>query len=265
MAMTPPNRFKSALAEGRRLIGGWSMSGSATIAEALGWSGADFVVLDLEHSPTSTHAVLPLLQALDASGAIPVVRMASHDRIALKHALDLGANTLYFPFVETADAARGIVSAALYPPRGTRGFSRMNRASRYLAFEDYGPSAHDDLVLIPQLESPQAIARAGEIASVEGVGAVFVGPGDLAVSLGLMGQIGHPRVRELMAEAAAAARAVGKACGTVMGDPESAAWAFSVGYQFVSVSNDMAAVASLSRAHQSRTRELMANLPARVS
>ncbi|MDE2356667.1 MAG: 4-hydroxy-2-oxo-heptane-1,7-dioate aldolase, partial [Alphaproteobacteria bacterium] len=121
MAKTPPNRFKAALAQGRRLFGAWSMSGSPTIAEALGWGGADFVVLDLEHSPTSIHGMLPLLQALDASGAIPVVRMSSHDRIALKHALDLGANTLYFPFVETPEAAAALVDAALYPPHGSRG------------------------------------------------------------------------------------------------------------------------------------------------
>lgn len=257
MALTPPNRFKAALAEGRRLVGAWSMSGSPTIVEALGWSGVDFVVLDLEHSPTSIHGMLPLLHALGATGAMAVTRMASHDRIAIKHALDLGANSLYFPFVETADAAASIVEASLYPPHGKRGFSRMNRASRYLAFEDYGPKAHEDVLIVPQLESPEAIARAGEIAAVPGVGAVFVGPGDLAVSLGLMGQIGHPDVRKLMAQAASSARAVGKACGTVMGDPEAAAWAFSVGYQFVSISNDMAMVAGGMRAGQEKTRGLI--------
>jgi 2-dehydro-3-deoxyglucarate aldolase/4-hydroxy-2-oxoheptanedioate aldolase len=257
MALTPANRFKAALAEGRKLVGAWSMSGSPTMVEALGWSGVDFVVLDLEHSPTSIHGVLPLLQAVDATPAMAVTRMASHDRIAIKHALDLGANSLYFPFVETPEAAAAIVEASLYPPHGKRGFSRMNRASRYLAFEDYGPKAHEDAFLIPQLESPEAIARAAAIAAVPGVGALFVGPGDLAVSLGLMGQIGHADVRKLMAEAAASARAAGKACGTVVGDAESAAWAFSVGYQFVSVSNDMAMVAGGMRAHQEKTRGLL--------
>ena len=255
---TPENRFKAALAAGVKLRGAWSMCGSPTVVEALGFCGPDYIVLDLEHSPTAIHGVLPLLQACDASGCIPVVRMASHDRNAIKHAMDLGANTLFFPFVETAEEAKAIVDACLYPPHGHRGLSKMNRAGRYLAYADYGPTAHEDVVIIPQLESERAIKNAGEIAAVPGVGAVFVGPGDLAASLGLMGQIGHERVKTLMADAARDARAKGKACGTVMGDPEAAAWAFSVGYQFVSVANDLAAVVNTTRANDQKLKVLIA-------
>ncbi len=253
---TPANRFKAALAEGRTLQGAWSMCGSPTVVEALGFVGADYVVIDLEHSPTPIHGVLPLLHAAEASGTMAVVRMSDHSRTSIKHALDLGANTLMFPFVESAGEAEAIVDACLYPPHGRRGVSRMHRASRYVAYEDYGERAVDDVLIIPQLESEAAIRNTEAIAGAKGVGAVFVGPGDLAASLGLMGQLGHERVRALMAEAARRAGAVGKPCGTVMGDAESAVWAMDAGYRFVSVSNDLAALLGAARAQQSQLRRL---------
>lgn len=254
MPSKPANPFKAALAEGRKLQGVWSLSGSPTVVEALGHVGADFVVLDLEHSPTSIHGMLPLLQAADASGTMVTVRMSDHNPTSIKHALDLGANTLLFPFVENAEEAADLVAACLYPPHGRRGFSKMNRACRYLADADYPTRAKDDVLVVAQLESVGAIEGAGAIAAVPGVGAVFVGPGDLSAALGMIGQTAHPRVQELMVAAAKAAHAAGKPIGTVAPDPAQAQWAFGAGYDFVSVSNDMALVVNGARKMQADLR-----------
>jgi 2-keto-3-deoxy-L-rhamnonate aldolase RhmA len=200
--------------------------------------------------------MLPLLMAADASGCPPVVRMPDQDRTRIKHALDLGANSLMFPFVQTAGEARALVDACLYPPKGSRGFARMTRASRYLADADYIHRAGDDVLVIPQLETADALGRFDEIAAVPGVGALFIGPGDLAASLGLLGQVTHPRVKEMMAECGAKAKALELPLGTVLPDAESAAWAFGVGYSFVAVGSDLGTVVNGTRKAQADLRAL---------
>lgn len=250
----PANPFKFALAEGRKLQGVWSLSGSPTVVEALGHVGADFVVLDLEHSPTSVHGMLPLLHAADASGVMVVVRMPDQNPTAIKHALDLGANTLLFPFVETPEEAEALVSACLYPPHGRRGFSKMNRAARYLLDAEYPTRARDDVLIVAQLETERAVRNVEAIAGVPGIGGVFVGPGDLSASLGLIGQTAHPRVKELMVDCAKGAHRVGKTIGTVAPDADQAAWAFEAGYDYVSVSNDMALIVVNARKMQAEVR-----------
>lgn len=134
---TPENPLKAALAAGRSLQGAWSMFGSPVVVEALAWCGADYMVIDLEHSATSRHGIPPLLQAAEAGGTPVLVRMPDHDRTAIKQALDLGAESLMFPFAQTAEEARAIADACLFPPKGQRGFARMTRASRYVAWADY--------------------------------------------------------------------------------------------------------------------------------
>ncbi|HYE48470.1 MAG TPA: aldolase/citrate lyase family protein [Azospirillaceae bacterium] len=256
MAAQFGNRFKTALQGGGRLQGAWSMSNSPTVVEALGHVGADYVVLDLEHSPTSIHGMLPLLMAADAAGCPPVVRMPDHSRTNVKHALDLGANSLMFPFVETAEEARALVDACLYPPHGRRGFSRLNRASRYLADAGYLDRAKDDVLVVPQLESEAAVGRLEEIATVPGVGAIFIGPGDLAASLGLLGQVTHARVKEMLADCGRRASKLGVPIGTVLPDAEQAAWAFQQGYSFVAVGNDLASIVTTGRKAQADLRAL---------
>lgn len=258
MTQPPNNLMKHWIEAGKPVQGAWSLSGSPTVVEALAHCGPDYLVLDLEHSPTAIHSALPLLQA--AAGAeIPVaVRMADHNPTAIKQILDLGGETLLFPFVESAAEAEAIVRACLYPPLGHRGFSRMNRAGRYLADADYPRDANSRLLIIAQLETPDAIGALEQIAAVDGIGGVFLGPGDLSMSLEVPGELNHPRVRELMVECAAKARACGIACGTVMPSPEQAAWAFEQGYGFVSVSNDLALMVNAARAQQGDLRRLRA-------
>ncbi|MEO7052801.1 MAG: aldolase/citrate lyase family protein [Rhodanobacter sp.] len=253
--METRNRFKAALDSGESLQGVWSMSGSPTVVEALGHIGADYVVLDLEHSPTSIHGMLPLLQACKSAGVPATVRMSDHSITSIKHALDLGATSVMFPMVQEAADAAALVSACHYPPRGKRGYALMTRASNYLADGEYLARIADDLLLIMQVETAHAVANVEAIARVPGVGAIFVGPGDLSASMGHLGQSGQADVKALMVDCAQRVNALGLACGTVMGDAEQAAWAFSVGYRFVAIGTDMALLCGSARKAQKEVRE----------
>lgn len=249
------NTFKQRLLAGRQQIGGWTLSGSATVAEAMAFIGYDYLVVDLEHSPASIHDTTPLLRAIEQTETAPVIRMPGHDPVAIKQVLDQGGMTLYFPFVESAAEAEAIVQASLYPPAGTRGFAKMHRASRYTTRTDYPEAANAQVCLIPQLETPQALERAVEIGSVSGVDAVFIGPGDLSVAMGYPGQVNHPEVRTLISQCVARCRDAGIPVGTVLPTPEDVHWAFDTGFSFVSIANDLANLLGTCRAHLQAARQ----------
>lgn len=234
------NLFKQAVLAGVQQVGGWCMSGSATLAEAMSHVGYDFLVLDLEHGPSTTQDALNLLRAIAQTETRPVVRMASHDPIAIKQILDIGAQTLYFPFTESVSEAEAIVKAAWYQPQGNRGFAKMHRASRYATCQNYTAIANEQLCLIAQLESPQALELAADIGSVHGIDALFIGPGDLSSAMELPGQVNHPLVQEAMAACAKHCNECKIPIGTVVPTAENAQWALEAGFSFVSIANDMA-------------------------
>ncbi|MFB9887726.1 HpcH/HpaI aldolase family protein [Balneatrix alpica] len=250
------NKFKQALQAQQQQVGGWSLSGSPTLVEALATLSYDYLVLDLEHGPSSVQDLQHLLRALEQTEVAAIVRMPSHDPIAIKQALDLGAWTLYFPFVESVAEAEALVQAALYPPAGRRGFAKMHRASRYGSRADYTEVANAEVCLIPQLETPAALEQAVAIGQVEGISAVFIGPGDLSAALGLHGQVNHPQVRELMLACVSRCQQAGIAVGTVMPSPSDAHWALSHGFSFVSIANDVANMLGQSRSQLQQLAQL---------
>ena len=233
------NRFKAALASAAIPLGTWLMAGSASTAEALGYAGFDWLVIDMEHVPIEFRDTWQLLQAVGCTGAMPVVRLASNDPVLVKRALDMGAPTLMFPFVQTVDDARRAVAAAKYPPQGTRGYAAMHRGSRYGTWAAYGAEANDATACIMQLETPEAIDRLEEIAAVPGVDAVFVGPGDLSAALGKIGDLKDAGVQQLIHAAAQRAKAVGVPIGIVGPTPEMVASFTRAGYSFVAVASDL--------------------------
>lgn len=240
----PENAFKRRLLSGRTQIGGWCMSGSATLAEAMSVVGYDYLVLDLEHSPTTVGDALAMLRAVAQTSTLPVVRLASHDPVAVKQVMDIGAQTLCFPFVESREEAEAIVTAAMYPPRGRRGFAKMHRASRYATRGDYLETANDNACLIAQLETPSALELAPEIGAVDGIDALFIGPGDLSAAMGLAGRVSHPEVRASMETCAKRSRDAHIPIGTMMPTPEDGRWALEAGFSFVSVGTDLATLMS---------------------
>jgi 2-keto-3-deoxy-L-rhamnonate aldolase RhmA len=235
----PVNAFKRALAGPAIPLGTWLMSGSTAAAEALGCLGFDFLVIDQEHVPIDVPQAFALLQAISATPAQPVVRLAWNDPVLVKRAMDMGAQTLMFPFVQSAEEARQAVAATRYPPGGTRGFAAMQRAGRYGTVPDYAQRANDEACVIVQLETREAVAQLDAIAAVPGVDAIFLGPGDLAATSGYIGQVGHDDVQAQLRRCGEACRRLRKPMGSVGATPEMARQFVDYGFSFVAVASDM--------------------------
>lgn len=237
------NAFKTAVlsASARPAIGSWLMSASATVAEAMGHCGFDFMVIDMEHSALDVAGTLEILRAVAATPAAPLVRLAAGtDPVSVKQVLDAGAASLMFPFIQTVEQARAAVAYARYPPQGVRGVAAMHRGTRYGHAADYFRTANDGIAVVIQLETPEAIGQLEAIAAVPGVDSLFVGPGDLAAALGHIGEVGHADVQHLIAQAAARARAVGKPIGIVGGNPQMVRRFLDYGYTWSAIGSDLA-------------------------
>lgn len=233
------NPFRERLKQPGFPLGTWLMSGAPSTAEAMGRAGFDWLLLDLEHVPVDDRDALGILQAIAGTRAAPITRLAANDPILFKRALDMGAQTVMVPFVNSADEARRAVSYAKYPPEGIRGFAAMHRASGYGTTKDYGRRANDSVFTIIQLETPQAVAALEEIAAVPGVDALFLGPGDLSASMGHIGNLAAAPVQAAIADVAARCRRIGIPCGIVGPTPEMVVSFGAAGYGFVAVASDM--------------------------
>ena len=220
-------------------VGTWISSASPIVAEAVGHAGVDWGVLDMEHSPLDAREVVQMLQALAGTKMIPVLRLPWNDPVTVKRVLDAGATTLMFPFIQNADEAARAVAATRYPPEGIRGLAGASRASRYGTLPNYYTQADRQIGVIVQLETVAAVERLEQIAAVDGVDAVFVGPGDLSASLGHIGQFTHPVVMDLLAKAAQRCRALGKPVGTIGDSPEVAAQYRAAGFDFIAIGSDL--------------------------
>jgi 2-dehydro-3-deoxyglucarate aldolase len=233
------NPFRARLAQPGAPLGTWLMSGTSSTAEAMGRAGFDWLLVDLEHVPLDDQDALHVLQAIAGTNACAVARLAANDPVLFKRALDLGAQTVMVPFVDSAQAARQAVSNAKYPPLGTRGFAAVHRASGYGTATDYAKRANDSVFTIIQLETPQAVAALEDIAAVPGVDALFLGPGDLSANMGHIGNLAHPEVQHVIADVARRCQAIGVPCGIVGPTPEMVSSFISSGYAFVAVASDM--------------------------
>ena len=235
----PPNRFKAGLREGRPQIGLWSALCSNIVAEILAGAGFDWILIDTEHGPNELPGVLSQLQAMEAGTAEPVVRVAWNDAVLIKRVLDVGARSLLVPFVQNADEARKAVAATRYPPLGIRGVSVAPRANRYGRIPGYHKRAHEEMCVLVQVETRTAVSRIEEIAKVEGVDGIFIGPSDLAADLGHLGDPRHAEVQEMIADGCRRIRAAGKAAGMLTADPVEAARYLDRGFSFVAVGSDV--------------------------
>lgn len=235
----PRNGFKHALGSGKAQFGVWLMSGAPSTAEAMGSVGYDFVVVDMEHVPVDTPQAIELLRAVAGTPASPVTRVPWNDAVMVKRALDAGAQTLMFPFVQDEREAARAVAATRYPPDGIRGAAGTHRASRYGTIPDYFKIAARELCVIVQVETLQAVDRIAAIAAVPGVDTVFVGPGDLSASMGLIGEVAHADVQSKLAHAAAECRKAGKPCGILAANPDMAARFAGYGYSWIAIGSDM--------------------------
>ncbi|WP_431802686.1 HpcH/HpaI aldolase family protein [Microbacterium sp. bgisy203] len=246
--------FRDRLAAAPRpLVGGWVSSGSPLVAEIMAGAGLDWLLIDGEHGPNTLDTVLAQLQAIDGSGTTPVVRVPSGDVVTIKQVLDLGAQNLLVPMVSSADEARAVVEAVRYPPRGRRGVgSALARSARWNRVDDYLANTDAYVSLFVQIETADAVDAAAEIAAVDGIDGVFVGPSDLAASLGLLGQQTHPDVVDAVHRAFAAVQGAGKPVGVNAFDPAVAQTYLDAGAAFIAVGADVALLARGSEALAAR-------------
>jgi 2-dehydro-3-deoxyglucarate aldolase len=236
------NLVKERLAAGEQLFGCWLSLASPMVAEALACAGFDFLVIDGEHSPVDTTDTVALLQAIAAGGSQPIVRVTDNTTWLAKRALDAGAATLLLPMVASADEARRAVAAMRYPQRGNggqRGVAGIVRAARFGLAADYVQTANEAACTIVQIESAAGVAASDEIAAVDGVDALFVGPADLAASLGHLGDSRHPEVQQAIDRVLVAARRQRKAAGIFAGSAAEASDYAARGFTLVSLAADV--------------------------
>lgn len=239
----PKNAFKHGLARGELQIGLWCSLCSNIAAELVAYSGYDWLLLDTEHSPNEVPDLLGQLQAVATGTASAIVRPAWNDTVLIKRVLDIGAQSVLLPYVQNAEEARRAVAATRYPPKGVRGVTASGRAARYGRVGDYLKRADEEICVLVQAETRLALDNIEEIATVDGVDGVFIGPSDLAASLGHIGQPGHTVVQAALKEAVDRLKKVGKPAGILTANEDEARRYIDWGYLFVAVGSDIGLLA----------------------
>lgn len=239
----PVNAFKRALREGRPQIGLWSVLADASVAELLGASGYDWLLIDMEHAPNELPGVQAQLQALRGSATTPIVRPPWNDMVWVKRVLDLGVQTLLVPYVQTAEEAAQAVAFMRYPPAGRRGVAGGTRATQWGRVRDYYKRVEEELCLLVQVESRQGLENLDAIAATPGVDGVFIGPADLSADMGHLGDPQHPDVQAAIGDAVRRIRAAGKAAGILARGEDGARRWLEAGCLFVAVGVDASLLA----------------------
>lgn len=244
-----PTFYQSLNQTGRPLAGMWVCSGSPLVAEICAGAGLDWILVDAEHSPNGLESILAQLQAIHGYPVQVMVRPPVNDTVVIKQYLDLGVQNLLIPMVNAGTEAAAAVAAVRYPPHGVRGVgSALARASRWNRVPDYLAEAAGTVSVTVQIESTAAVDAVEEILAVDGVDGIFLGPSDLAASMGLLGQQEHPQVRDAVEHCIKAATAAGKPAGVNAFNPDTARAYLDAGASFVLVGADVAMLARGSEA-----------------
>ena len=239
----PRNTFKHALAAGRQQIGLWCSLSHHYAVEAVAGAGFDWLLLDTEHSPNDLESLVPQLQAVAAYPSSAVVRVPWNDTVMIKRVLDIGAQSLLLPYVQNVEEARAAVAATRYPPAGVRGVAGTTRASRFGRVKDYARRAEEELCVLVQVETREALAHIEAIAALDGIDGIFIGPADLHASMGFIGQTAEPSVVPQIEEALRRIRRTGKAPGILTADEALARRYIEAGALFTAVGVDVSMLA----------------------
>ncbi|MCE5983509.1 4-hydroxy-2-oxoheptanedioate aldolase [Pseudomonas wadenswilerensis] len=235
----PVNRFKQRLQRGEAQIGLWLGLAEPYCAELAANAGFDWLLIDGEHAPNDLRGMLGQLQAIAPYPAQAIIRPVIGDTALIKQVLDIGAQTLLVPMVESAEQARQLVRAMHYPPKGVRGVgSALARASRWNSIPGYLEQADEQMCLLVQIESLEGLQNLDAIAAVEGVDGVFIGPADLSASMGYRGNPAHPEVQAAIEQAIGQIQKAGKAAGILSADEALARRYLELGAGFVAVGVD---------------------------
>ncbi len=240
------NKFSHALQNQQAQLGLWISLSSPFCAEVVAPAGFDWALVDMEHSPNDYFSVLGQLQAFAATDTTAIVRPEWNNPVVVKRLLDLGAQGLLFPMIQSVTEAEMAVSSTRYPPHGTRGVSGATRATKFGRVTDYVASVECETTILLQLETAHAITEAENIAAVEGVSGIFFGPADIAADIGKVGNPMDPAVWALIKPAAQKLIAKGVPVGTLVLDPAFAAELLDDGFSFVACGTDASLLAKAS-------------------
>jgi 2-dehydro-3-deoxyglucarate aldolase len=233
-----PNTFRRDLLSGKNLIGCWASLASNITTEILGYSGFDWLLLDGEHAPNDYASFITQLQALKDSPSAPIVRPQWQDPVVIKRLLDIGFYNFLIPFIESAEQATRAVAATRYPPDGFRGVGTAHRSNRYGFNADYFKTINENICVTVQIESKLGVEAAADIAAVDGVDALFIGPSDLSAAYGVLLQPNLPEVQAAIQKILAGAQKHGKACGILAPVEADARKYLEMGMTFVAVGGD---------------------------
>lgn len=241
----PKNLFKAALKEGRAQIGLWQALASPYTVEISAGAGYDWLLLDGEHAPNDVPMLVAQLQAMKGTASHAVIRPPIGETYIVKQLLDIGAQTLLIPMVDSPELAEAMVKAVRYPPHGVRGVgASLARASAFSRIPDYLQTANDEICLLLQVESRAGIANLDAIAATEGVDGVFIGPADLAADMGYLGKPGAPEVQTAVEDALKRIQGYGKAAGILTADQSLAKRYLELGATFVAIGSDVGVLAN---------------------
>jgi 4-hydroxy-2-oxoheptanedioate aldolase len=242
------NPFKSAINSGQQQVGLWLSLADPYATELCATAGFEWLLIDGEHAPNDVRSILHALQAAAPYGSHPVVRVVQGEAALIKQVLDIGAKTVLVPMVDTAEQAAAMARAMRYPPLGIRGVGAgVARVSQWGARSNYLNEANDEVCLLVQAETTTAIANLEAICAVDGVDGVFIGPADLAASMGHRGNPGHPDVQAAIDDAIRRITAAGKAAGTLTSDIAAGRHFLDIGARFVAVGIDTTLLAQATR------------------
>lgn len=233
------NQLKKRLNANELQIGLWSSSCSNLVAELLSYAGFDWVLLDSEHAPNDLSELIGQMQAFLGSPTSVIVRPAWNDPVLIKRLLDAGVQNFLIPFVQNAAEAKAAAAAVRYPPQGIRGVAVMSRGSGFGAVPDYWKRINDHIGLLVQIETATAYGNLEAICGVEGIDGVFIGPNDLAASIGHIVDTQHAEVQKLIQSVPAVCRRYGKAAAILAANPEEGQRYVDWGYSFVGVGSDL--------------------------
>ncbi|UFH56118.1 HpcH/HpaI aldolase/citrate lyase family protein [Spirosoma sp. KNUC1025] len=240
--------LKKRLKQGETLNGCWLNLGSSLTAEIVGQSGFDWVLIDLEHGAGSEKDALYQLQALEHTSAGVIVRVESAESQRIHRVLDMGAEGIMCPKITSPDDARKVVSGLHYPPHGSRGVAKMVRASGFAQhFNQYYEESRETILGVVQIETVGVLNHLDEVANIEGVDVLFIGPADLSMELGIFGQFDHPRFKEALRETVNAAQKAGKATGILFFNPDDYQTYHELGIQLIACGADATFVADGAR------------------
>lgn len=235
------NGLRATLRSGRPAFGSWLQFGHPAIADVLAHAGFDWIGIDLEHSVTDLETAFALIQVIDLSGCVPLVRLSANDPVQAKRVMDAGAHGVIVPGVQSAEDAERAVAAVRYPPAGQRGVG-LGRAHGYgVTFQDYLRELGEYVVVMAMIEHREGVEQVEKIARVPGIDGLFIGPYDLSASYDIAGEFEHPLMREALARIVAAARDAGVAAGIHVVHPpaEQVRQRLAEGFRFIAYGGDM--------------------------